>query len=348
VVAGAKPGEVVLIGGGDPTLAVNAANQEFPGSARLDQLAGQVKKALGGVKPTRVLVDTTLFAGPGTAPGWDSDVISPGGQASKIQALMTNAGRIKPVHHDAGPDPRYPDPALAAGRAFAKQLGVTAPVTRGTAPAGASAAPTTAGPTTAATSAGSDTIASGTELGSVQSPPLVQVVDWMLQQSDNVIAEMMARQVALAANQEPSFAGASAAILAKLAELGVTTDAKLSDGSGLSRRNDISPRTLTDVLALAADGRQPAVSSLFGGLPVAGWSGTLRSRFASPKPNQVGRGIVRAKTGSLSSVNTMAGELITKDGRLLVFAIMANGSGDAGPARAGLDAILAKLVSCGC
>jgi D-alanyl-D-alanine carboxypeptidase/D-alanyl-D-alanine-endopeptidase (penicillin-binding protein 4) len=122
----------------------------------------------------------------------------------------------------------------------------------------------------------------------------------------------------------------------------------LSDGSGLSRKNGISPAMLTDTLALAAGGTQPALSSIFGGLPVAGWSGTLRTRFVTPNPNRVGQGIVRAKTGTLSGVNTMAGELITKDGRLLVFAIMANGTGDQTAARAALDRVAAKLVSCGC
>jgi D-alanyl-D-alanine carboxypeptidase/D-alanyl-D-alanine-endopeptidase (penicillin-binding protein 4) len=58
--------------------------------------------------------------------------------------------------------------------------------------------------------------------------------------------------------------------------------------------------------------------------------------------------VVRAKTGSLSGVNTMAGELITKDGRLLVFAVMASGSSDATTARSALDKIPAALVGCGC
>jgi D-alanyl-D-alanine carboxypeptidase/D-alanyl-D-alanine-endopeptidase (penicillin-binding protein 4) len=342
-VAGPNPGEVVLVGGGDPTLAVSATNQQFPGSARLDVLAAQVKKVLGDVKPTRVLIDTTLFTGPATAVGWDSDDISPGGQVAKIQPLMTNGGRIKPVHNEVGGDPRYADPALSAGRAFAKQLGVTAPVTRGKAPATPAATPA------AEKSAAPDAVAPGRELGQVQSPPLVQVTDWMLQQSDNVIAENMGRQVALATGKAPSFDGASAAILAELGELGLSTDeANLYDASGLSRHDDISPKTLTDVLALAAGGQHPTVSGLFSGLPVAGWSGTLRTRFGAPSLNRVGQGIVRAKTGTLSGVNTIAGQLITKDGRLLVFAIMANGSGNADTARAGLDRILAKVVSCGC
>jgi serine-type D-Ala-D-Ala carboxypeptidase/endopeptidase (penicillin-binding protein 4) len=337
-VAGSKPGEVVLIGGGDPTLAVNA-NGQFPGAARLDKLAGQVKKALGATAPTRVVIDTSLFIGPTSAVGWDPADISPGGQVAVIQSLMTNAGRITPVHHEVGPDPRYADPAMAAGKAFARQLGVTAAVTRGKAPATPPVDP----------SAAPDSVAPGTELGAVQSPPLVQVTDWMLQQSDNVIAESMGRQVALAAGKPASFDGATDAITAKLAELGLSSDeADLYDASGLSRKNGISPALLTDVLAFAASGKQPAVASLFGGLPVAGWSGTLRTRFVTPDPNQIGQGVVRAKTGTLSGVNTMAGELITKDGRLLVFAIMANGSGDAVTARAALDRVAAKLVSCGC
>jgi D-alanyl-D-alanine carboxypeptidase/D-alanyl-D-alanine-endopeptidase (penicillin-binding protein 4) len=337
-VAGSRPGEVVLIGGGDPTLAVGAKGQ-FPGAARLDKFAAQVEKAMGTTKPTRVVVDTSLFIGRSTAVGWAAADISPGGQVAQIQSLMTNAGRISPVHHEVGGDPRFSDPALAAGKAFAKQLGVTATTTKGKAPAavpaGASAAP--------------DAPAPGTLLGAVQSPPLVQVVDWMLQQSDNVIAEEMGRQVALAAGKPANFDGATDAIVAKLAELGLPSDeADLYDASGLSRHNGISPTLLTDLLALAANGKQPALTSLFGGLPVAGWSGTLEDRFQSPTPNRVAQGIVRAKTGSLSGVNTMAGELTTQDGRLLVFAIMANGSSNVITARAALDRVAAKLVSCGC
>jgi serine-type D-Ala-D-Ala carboxypeptidase/endopeptidase (penicillin-binding protein 4) len=335
VVAGSRPGEIVLVGGGDPTLAVNGAGQ-FPGAARLDTLAAQVRKALGGARPTRVLVDTSLFTGPTTAVGWSSGLISPEGQVAAVQSLMTNAGRVRPVHHEVGGDPRYGDPALAAGRLFAQQLGVPgSAVRRGAAPAAASAG--TAGP------------APGSELGAVQSPPLVQVVDWMLQQSDNVIAEAMGRQVALAAGRPASFDGATQAVIGKLNELGLPGDeANLYDASGLSRHNGISPALLTDLLALAASGKRPGLSSIFGGLPVAGWSGTLQTRFVTPSPNRVGQGVVRAKTGSLSGVNTMAGELITRDGRLLVFALMADQTGDSGAARQALDRIAARLVECGC
>jgi D-alanyl-D-alanine carboxypeptidase/D-alanyl-D-alanine-endopeptidase (penicillin-binding protein 4) len=335
-VAGDEPGEVVLIGGGDPTMAVNAKGQ-FPGAARLDKLAAQVKKALGGTRPTKVVIDTSLYSGPTIAKGWSTGLISPQGQVASIQSLMTNAGRIKPVHHEAGPDPRYNDPALAAGKAFAKQLGVTAEVTRGKAPkvaAGASSAP---GQT-----------AAGTELGKVQSPPLVQILDWMLQQSDNVIAEAMGRQVALAGGYPASFDGASQAMIAKINDLGLPGDeVNLYDASGLSRHDGISPTVLTGVLAMAAGGDQPKLSSLFGGLPA--WSGTLADRFAAANGDKVAQGVVRAKTGSLNAVSTMAGELVTKDGRLLAFAVMADQtSGGAQSAQAAIDAVVTRLVGCGC
>ncbi|MCA2215856.1 D-alanyl-D-alanine carboxypeptidase/D-alanyl-D-alanine endopeptidase [Jidongwangia harbinensis] len=342
VVAGAQPGEVVLIGGGDPTLAVNGKAQ-FPGAARLDRLAGQVKKALGGAAPTRVLIDTSLFTGPETGPGWTAGVISPEGQVARIQSLMTNAGRIRPVHNEVGGDPRYRDPALAAGRAFAAQLGVSGPVRRATAPA------TVADPSAADPSAAPGAPAPGTELGRVQSPPLVHLVDWMLEQSDNVIAEALGRQVALAAGQPASFQAAAAAMLGKLAELGLpVAEAQLADASGLSRRNALTPSLLTDLLVLAAGGRQPVLSRVFSGLPVAGWSGTLRTRFATPAPNQVGRGIVRAKTGSLNGVNAISGALVTRDGRLLIFAILADRTGGTPAARQALDRIVARLAACGC
>jgi D-alanyl-D-alanine carboxypeptidase/D-alanyl-D-alanine-endopeptidase (penicillin-binding protein 4) len=339
VVAGAKPGEVVIVGGGDATLAVRQDDKDlFPGAARLDDLAAQVKKALGGTKPTRVLVDTSLFEGPETATGWDAGDI-PGGQVARIQSLMTNAGRVDPVHNEFGGDPRFSDPALSAGKLFAKMIGVSqSNVKRGTAEP-APPVPASAGPEWAP----------GAELGKVESPPLVQVVDWMLQQSDNVLAEVLGRQVALAAGKEASFTGAAEAMGDKLTELGLPAEqAKLYDASGLSTRNGITPTLLVETLALAAGGSQPALGNMFNGLPVAGWSGTLETRFATPSGNATAQGVVRAKTGSLSGVNTLAGVLVTRERQVLAFAIMAKGGADATTARSALDEVVARLVACGC
>jgi serine-type D-Ala-D-Ala carboxypeptidase/endopeptidase (penicillin-binding protein 4) len=341
-VAGAKPGEVVLIGGGDPTLAVDGDGL-FPGGARLDKLAAQVKKALGGQKPTKVVVDASLYGGPETAAGWSSGLIGEG-QVSRIRALTVDGGRVKPVHNESGGDLRASDPAVFAGGKFAKLLGLDkSAVSEGRAPE-APTAPSASAPASAPAAAP----VAGEELGKVESAPMVHIVDWMLDQSDNVLAEGMARQVALANGQEASFTGGAAATLAELEKLGLdTAGAKLSDGSGLSRNNKIAPVLLTDILALAAGGEQPQISSIFGGLPVAGWSGTMATRMAAPKV-AAARGIVRAKTGSLSGVTNMSGQVVTKDGRLLFYAFMADKAGNSVQARAAWDAVAAKLQACGC
>ncbi len=339
-VAGTAPGEVVLIGGGDPTLAVDDAGF-YPGAARLDELAAQVKAALGGVAPTRVVVDSSLYSGPVHASGWDDDIPT-GGYGSAITALMTDGARSDLEQakrdHDNGAHAaeRVPEPDLHAGEAFARLLGVPVEaVELGPAPeAGADA---TAG-------------APGSELGVVQSLPMVRLVDIMIADSDNVVAEALARQVALAREQPASFSGAGESMEAVAEELGLPVDAlTLTDGSGLSRRNRISPSLLTELIRLAADGSRPELATLFGGLPVAAWSGTLADRYTDVAA-QAGAGMVRAKTGTLTGVHAIAGLVTTADGRLLTFAVLTDRAPRDGlkATRHGLDRIAAALASCGC
>jgi D-alanyl-D-alanine carboxypeptidase/D-alanyl-D-alanine-endopeptidase (penicillin-binding protein 4) len=315
-VAGPNPGEVVLVGGGDPTLAVNATGS-YPDAARLDDLATQVKKALGGAAPTKVIVDSSLFTGPNTGPNWESDVVDGFGYTARITALMVDGGRTNPRQLD-NPSPRSSTPDLAAGQAFAKLLGLaTSAVATGRAPAAGSAAPSAA-----ASSGGAP--APGTELGAVSSPPLMRILEEMLRTSDNTVAEALARQVALARNQPASFAGAGTATLAVLGELGLPTGGvRTADGSGLSFDDRLSAQLLTGILALAARPDQQKLHALFTGLPVAGYSGTLANRYRSPNANPAG-GALRAKTGTLPGVNSLAGYVIDAKGRLLAFAVLAD------------------------
>jgi D-alanyl-D-alanine carboxypeptidase/D-alanyl-D-alanine-endopeptidase (penicillin-binding protein 4) len=357
-VAGARPGEVVLIGGGDPTLAVAGAGT-YPGAARLDRLAAQVRDALGGVAPRRVTVDSSLFPGPVFGPGWDTDIPT-SGYAGPMTALMTDGGRVKPKV--LSPSRRHPSPDLAAGRAFAKALGVPAgAVGRGRAPQGppasasspAGASPV-GGPATGAPATGTAVAQApepGAELGRVESPPLLRLVEFMLVESDNVVAEALARQVALARERPASYAGAAAAMEDVLTDLGLPArESDLVDGSGLSRRDRLTPSMLTDLLVLAAGGERPELGGILSGLPVAGWSGTLADRFRAPAgTGRAGVGIVRAKTGTLSGVHAMSGVVITAEGRALAFALLADGVTVGQPeAQAGLDAIAAALARCRC
>ena len=343
VVAGANPGEVVLIGGGDPTLSVGAKGY-FPGAARLDQLAAQVKKA--GITPTKVIIDGSLYEGPVIEPGWDPDIPT-GGFAGVATALMTNGTRIKLNRLPNYYAERYAQPDVAAGQAFAKALGLPATaVSKGAAPAGSGAADPSARPTPAASA---DPTVAGAELGRVLSPPMLRLVEFMLVESDNVVAEALARQVALAQGEPASFVGAAAAMKAVLTELGLpTTGVVLADGSGLSRTNRLNPALLTAVLAKAGDGSNPALAPIFSGLPVAAWSGTLTERFKGPAARG-GVGAIRAKTGSLNKVSAMSGVVTTADGRLLSFAMLADQvPGDPDVARAAYDRIATKLTTCGC
>ena len=116
VVAGARPGEVVLVGGGDASL----------DDSDLRSLASQVKKA--GTTATRVLVDDTLFGGPRMGPGWKAGYVEHGSVAP-VSALAVDEGRTS----DREGSPRVGDPALAAGTQLARLLGVRA-VARGVAP----------------------------------------------------------------------------------------------------------------------------------------------------------------------------------------------------------------------
>uniref|UniRef100_UPI003570ED6F D-alanyl-D-alanine carboxypeptidase/D-alanyl-D-alanine endopeptidase n=1 Tax=Pilimelia terevasa TaxID=53372 RepID=UPI003570ED6F len=336
-VAGTEPGDVVLVGGGDPTLSVDGGGT-YPSTARLDTLAREVRAALGDTRPRRVVVDATLFTGPLYGPEWDSDIPT-GGHGGAVSALMLDAGRVRP--RDTPPTPRSTEPDLAAGRAFARLLGVGT-VVRGTAPAKPSAAPAPATPAAPAP---------GAVLGTVLSPPVQRLVDIMLADSENVVAEALARQVALARDQPASFAGAGTALNRVLAEFGLPPDDRLiADGSGLSRANRISALQLARLVAKAGDTRRPALSGLYDGLPVAGWSGTLTRRFQAPAgTGRPGIGVVRAKTGTLRDVNAMAGVVTTADGRALAFAAVANNATlPFWETEAALDALAATLAGCGC
>ena len=119
---------------------------------------------------------------------------------------------------------------------------------------------------------------------------------------------------------QPEGAQTAAAILT---ELTLPAPAALLDGSGLARGSRISPAALAELL-VAAGGRERAkLWPLVTGLPVAAFYGTLADRFGGATPGR-GAGFVRAKTGTLTGVSALAGVVEDADGRLLVFAVLAD------------------------
>jgi serine-type D-Ala-D-Ala carboxypeptidase/endopeptidase (penicillin-binding protein 4) len=168
----------------------------------------------------------------------------------------------------------------------------------------------------------------------------------MLTTSDDDLAEALGRAVALHDHQPADFAGAAAAVKARVVSVGVpAASVSLYDTSGLSHRDRLSAQALVTVLR--ADVRNPALSPVIEGLPVAGLTGTLAMRYRT-LPALTAAGVVRAKTGTLTGVNTLAGEVVDRSGRLLVFAFLAPRAPSPSLTEAALDRLAARLARCGC
>nr|WP_269205034.1 D-alanyl-D-alanine carboxypeptidase/D-alanyl-D-alanine-endopeptidase [Motilibacter aurantiacus] len=325
--APAGPVDLVLVGGGDATLqsAGYGRGDDTTAYARLDVLADRVAAALGEGAAIRLRVDDTLFDAPAVSPDWEPGYV-PGGIAAPVSALSVDQGRVRP-----GEDARVEDPALEAGRRFAALLQaagvqVVEGVGRGGAPAGAG------------------------ELASVASPPVSRLVERMLEESDNDLAEGLARLVAAERGHPATAAGGGAAVLAAAGEAGVPVEgALLLDGSGLARGSRLPSATVAGALRAAASPGHPELRPVLTGLPVAGLTGTLAERYAPDGALDAARGQVRAKTGTLTGVSSLAGVVRGRDGALLVFAFLADRvPGSTLDARQALDEAATALARCGC
>ncbi|QWB23967.1 MULTISPECIES: D-alanyl-D-alanine carboxypeptidase/D-alanyl-D-alanine-endopeptidase [Streptomyces] len=307
--------EVVLVGGGDPTL---TAHEDAAGAASLRDLAADTAGSLAerGIREVTLSYDTTLYAGDEKHP------IGVNPNLALISPLMADEARTD--DSTKGPVARVPDPAQDAADRFGdllKSHGI-----KTTAP----------GPSKATTRAKT--------LATVSSPPLSALVERMLTNSDNDIAEALARQTALATGERADFEGADRAVGTQLRKLGLPLKgAAFKDGSGLNRADRLTADLLTALLAKAADPGHPELRPALTGLPVAGFTGTLTSRYTDGAA-----GVVRAKTGTLTGVNTLAGTLVDQDGRLLAFAFMANETTNPEAAQKALDRAATTLSECGC
>ena len=302
VVAGASSRRIVLVGGGDPLLGRTAADATgtYPERADLVTLARSTATALRAAGRARVRLgyDSTLFTGPAVNPRWEPSYI-PDSVVSPISSLWVDEGR-----DTGGYGVRSPDPAAAAAKAFAQALRK-----RGIAVTGP--------PSPVASTAAARDIAS------VRGAPLSQVVEYVLEVSDNEGAEVLARQVAVAEHRPASFVGASRAVAAVLTRIGIDLAGdRLFDGSGLSRANRLTPRTLLSVIRTATAANHPGLHSVVTDLPVAGFTGSLAYRFQTG--DSAGLGTVRAKTGTLTGVHGLTGTVTSRDGAVMSFVAIAD------------------------
>lgn len=317
---------VVLVGGGDMMLSSGAGDPEaVNGAAGMVDLVAQTVRTLRQAGTTEVTVgfDDSLFTGPAINPAWrPADVAA--GYVAPVAAMAVNVAKTR----EAPYPPRFPDPAASAAQLFADLLSEQGIAVEGV--------PTR---TTVA--------ADALEVARVESAPLREVVRYAMQVSENTITEVLCRLVAVERGLPPSFEGATRAVLLEAANQEVdVAGARLADCSGLADGSALPARLLTDVLLLAADPDHAELLPVVVDLPVSGWQGTMADRYREG----VARGLVRAKTGSLRGVTSLAGTVLTQDQRLLVFAVLADATPPGGqPApRAAIDGFVQALATCGC
>lgn len=297
--AGVVQGDLWLVGGGDPVLSTDA----YPSTERyrtrhatsLDRLADAVRAVgitavTGAVRGDGTRYDAERFA-PGLADGLRVVEVGP------IGALMVDDGRVSTT-------PIKPaDPADAAAAEFARLL-----VARGVSIAGGS---------------GSGTVPDGgaglARVAVATSAPLSDLVRDLLTNSDNNTAEMMVKEVGLAASGAGAREAGLADVVARLAEDGVPTGGLvLRDGSGLHLDDRMSCDTTVGILRAS-----PVGGPLREGLAVASRTGTLRD---ADFPPEVG-GSLRAKTGTLTGVKALSGVYPTAAGDDAIFGLLLNGQG---------------------
>ena len=310
---------VVLVGGGDPYLAARAPEEPTAvDRADLATLAERTAAALRGSGAGSVTLgyDASLFTGPAASPEWEDDYVS-GQVVTPVSALWVDRGETDGV--------RSADPAASAAARFAVLLREEGVEVRGE-------------PTSA------EAPAAATTLAEVESATVAQVVDAVLVRSDNEAAEVLLRQVAIAAGEPASFDGGAAAVRSVLEDAQVPLPGfEVFDGSGLSRSNRISPATLTGLVRAAATRADTA--EILAALPVGGLTGTLDDRL-----EEAGAGVVRAKTGTLTGVHSLAGYVTDVRGVPLAFAVMTDGSEGDNPleTQAALDDLATALATCDC
>ena len=304
-VGGVLPSDLYLVGGGDPLLATveYAALLEAEGAepTRLDELAaGLVADGLSRIEGGVIAVQNR-YDDDASVASWPAEWVQAGG-AGTLNPVALNQGFQTPegIAATEGLLPE-PEPALRSAALFDDMLearAVRIPERPGVA-------------------APERDFSGYLELGSIDSAPLSSYLRFMLAESDNTTAELLLKEVGLAWSGTGSTLDGALATLELLAE-----DAGRpvlvfppADGSGLSPENELTCRQVTDILEIG--GPDGLLASY---LPVAGESGTLRNRFA----DSTTAGRVRAKTGSLPGVSSLAGFVTGSDGRPITFAAILN------------------------
>lgn len=305
---------------GHGTLTLIGGGDRVLTTADLTSLAKTAAAALAvdGITSVKVKVDDSLFPEPTPATGWKPDYYP--NEVAPVRALVVDG------QNDM-------DTSLHAGTVFATQLAAQGVRTTGTVTRGAAAA-------------------TEKQVAGHNSLPLSSIVEKMLLNSDNNIAETLLRQTAIGAGQPATFEGGTAAVRQVISQrYGVAMDSvELHDGSGLSVADRIPATVLAGLLDRVTDPRySPTLGPILRGLPVAGETGTLGPDYGrfDTAPSDCAKDKVRAKTGTLTGASALSGLTQGADGRWKVFSFVENGA-SAGPAdtKHALDGLAATVNGC--
>jgi D-alanyl-D-alanine carboxypeptidase/D-alanyl-D-alanine-endopeptidase (penicillin-binding protein 4) len=180
------------------------------------------------------------------------------------------------------------------------------------------------------------------QLCKADSKPVGQHVADMMKFSNNYVAEMLTKDLSKQEGETPAtLEGGMKQIRAYLTSQGIEAkNFTLLNPSGLSRKNRMRPRDLVEILMLAQKDF-PTFAEMLSALPLAGEDGTLKKRMIGTPAE----GWVRAKTGSMAGIVSLAGFAGRKDGNWRAFAFVFNGKADQGESvRHLFDQMAAELV----
>ena len=319
---------LILVGGGDMLLSPGVGNpNQIDDHAGLADLAALVaaQLRLEGRDTVYLEIDDTLFEDPRIAPA-----VPPGEQrifVAPVASMAVNQAR-NDLNTKSDSAPRVADPAMRTADLFVTALNAEGITVDGR------------------PSRVLGSVEHVPEIARVESAAIGEIIEWAMQRSDNTITEVLGRLVAHSLGLPTSNSGATEAVKAVVERLGVNlAGAGLVDLSGLGRGSQLNPHQLVDVVGVAVSG-PPVLRELANGMPIGGMSGTLASRFVN---QEFATGMVRAKTGSLPGVTALAGTVVTANGRLLLFTVLADqtpGPGQWG-ARQAMDSFVASLAALG-
>lgn len=159
-----------------------------------------------------------------------------------------------------------------------------------------------------------------TQISEVTSPPLSELIQFFLLWSDNILSDRLARNAAAELGYPRDSFGINLAFQETLELLGVSAKGlNAIDGSGLSRNNRVSARTIVELLWKIRG--EPKFQAIYDGLPVSGETGTLRNRYQDFGASA--KGLVKAKTGWINTCVTLAGYVEAGESEY-VFAVIAS------------------------